>query len=245
MTYTFANILFSGVCNAKCPYCIGKQIKTDFSQNNLDIFPLKNLDDFITKVNQNNIKQISFTGTNTDPQLYKHEKELISYLRENIDWVKISLHTNWRMALYKMENFNLYDRASISLPSFEAVTYEKMMWVKWVIDLQKIYNLSKVPIKISCIVTEDNACEIENFLSKCLDIGIKRIVLRKLYNWWYDLKDYIDIVKLWLEKIWEYYWNWIYNWKWIEITLWDFDNSDCKSLNLFSNWIITDKYLLV
>jgi len=85
MTYTFANILFSGVCNAKCPYCIGKQINSDFSQNNLDLFPLKNMDEFINQVNKYNIKQISFSGTNTDPQLYKYEKDLIKHLRDNIE----------------------------------------------------------------------------------------------------------------------------------------------------------------
>jgi hypothetical protein len=28
MTYDFANLLFSGPCNARCPFCIGQQVIT-------------------------------------------------------------------------------------------------------------------------------------------------------------------------------------------------------------------------
>jgi len=46
--YDFANILFSSSgsqpCNARCPYCIGRQIDPRLNADNLSLYPPRNLD---------------------------------------------------------------------------------------------------------------------------------------------------------------------------------------------------------
>ena len=69
--YDFANILFAGPCNARCPFCIGRQIDPRLSVNNLREFPPRNLDRFVELILDHAIKQVVFTGTTTDPQLYR------------------------------------------------------------------------------------------------------------------------------------------------------------------------------
>jgi DNA repair photolyase len=93
--------------------------------DNLRIFPLRGQDHFIEQLRVYDITQISLTGTNTDPQLYAYEPELLDVLRERIPGVKISLHTNGVLALRKIDVFNQYDRAAISFPSFQPKTYRR------------------------------------------------------------------------------------------------------------------------
>ena len=68
---------------------------------------------------QHGIRQVVFTGTTTDPQLYRHEARLLEFLRSQLPpGTQFALHTNGRLALKKMDTFNLYDRVCISFPTF-------------------------------------------------------------------------------------------------------------------------------
>ena len=118
-TYDFANILFAGPCNLRCPYCIGKQVDPALNQNNLDEFPLRNVDTFTALLRRHRVRQVILTGTTTDPQLYRHEARLIRWLRKHLPEAQLSLHTNGQLALEKMDVVNLYDRISLSLPTFD------------------------------------------------------------------------------------------------------------------------------
>ncbi|NJN98138.1 MAG: radical SAM protein [Anaerolineales bacterium] len=82
--YDFANILFAGPCNLRCPYCIGRQINPALNRNNLNEFPLRNLDGFVALIRQHGVTEVVFTGTTTDPQLYRHEARLLAWLRERL-----------------------------------------------------------------------------------------------------------------------------------------------------------------
>jgi hypothetical protein len=75
--YDFANILFAGPCNARCPFCSGRQIDPRLSVNNLREFPPRQLDRFVELIDAPAIKQVVLTGTTTDPQLYRHEARLL------------------------------------------------------------------------------------------------------------------------------------------------------------------------
>ena len=59
-SFDFANIIFSGKCNAKCPYCIGQQLEKKYDSN-LDIYPLKGMDTFVELVKKYNIPEVIFT----------------------------------------------------------------------------------------------------------------------------------------------------------------------------------------
>lgn len=240
MAFDFANILFAGPCNARCPFCIGQQIDPRLSVNNLDEFPPRNLDKFIDLIIHHGIKQVVFTGTTTDPQLYRHEARLLELLRRRLPSdTQYALHTNARLALKKLDTFNLYDRVCISLPTFNAETYVKMMGVRGVPDVAAILEQARVPIKISCLINEHNFAEIPDFVAQCQRLGLKRLVLRQLYG-----ERGVWPVIDGLSSRGDYRGSPVYDYHGLEVTLWDFDQSESTSLNLFSSGVISDTYLL-
>lgn len=238
--YDFANILFAGPCNARCPFCIGRQIDPRLSVNNLREFPPRNLDRFIELILAHAIQQIVFTGTTTDPQLYRHEAQLLDHLRQRLPPdTQISLHTNGRVALKKWETFNRYDRVCVSFPTFDPIVYEKMMGVRGVPDLAQIIARARIPVKVSAVINEHNRAEIPAFLARCHAIGLRRIVLRRLYR---DTRAW-DIPTDWHLRG-NYRRNPVYDYHGLEVTLWDFDQCECQSINLFSNGTLSADYLL-
>lgn len=123
----FANVLFGGPCNRRCYYCIGESLPERVNVNNLNIFPPRGIDPFVDEVNKRGIREIVFTGTTTDPQMYRHEVRLLDLLRSRIPASRYCVHTNGARALQKIELFNQYDRACISFPSFDVDIYERHM----------------------------------------------------------------------------------------------------------------------
>ncbi|GMU52513.1 MAG: hypothetical protein AMXMBFR33_16590 [Candidatus Xenobia bacterium] len=236
----FANILFGGPCNRRCPFCIGQQLPWAVRQDNLDRFPPTNLGSLIEAVNRLGVRQIVFTGTTTDPQLYRHESRLLELLRrEVVTGASYSLHSNGALALKKMEVFNQYDKACLSLPSFNRDTYQRMMGANTKVpDLAKILERSTIPVKISCIINEHNAHELESFLAQCQRLGVERVVLRRL----------LGETRLWqvprLRPVRFYRGNPVYDLKGMEVTCWSFEETSSTSLNLFPDGTLTDDYLL-
>ncbi len=238
-SYDFANILFSGRCNRSCPFCIGKTIPESVNIDNLSLYPLINQDVFLSRLIETETRNVVFTGTISDPQLYEFEIRLIEEIKKQIPFSKISLHTNGALAQKKNHEFNSYDKACISFPSFEKKTYKAMMGSENVPDLEKILSKSKIEVKISAIITEHNISEIDNFFLRLSLLGIKRLVLRKLFGekriW--NLFQGISPVRFFRN-------NPVYDIDGMEVTYWDFDDTDCKSFNLFPNGVIGTSYLL-
>lgn len=253
--YDFANILFAGPCNLRCPYCIGQQIDPALSQNNLTEFPLRNLERFVALIRAHSITEIVFTGTTTDPQLYRHEARLLAWLRQQLPppliplspspkrpggFVRYSLHTNGQLALRKMDIFNQYDQVCISFPSFNPDTYQQMMGSPRVPDLAGIVRQAQVPVKVSCVINEHNIKDLEEFLERCGAMGIKRVVLRQLYG---DTRSWPILPRL--TPVSFYRGNPVYHYHGLEVTYWRFDQTASTSLNLFSNGTISADYLLI
>lgn len=235
----FANILFGGPCNRRCPFCIGRQLPTAVQRDNLREFPPRNLDGFLAAVRDRDIRQVVLTGTTTDPQLYRHEAQLLATLRQELPHVTISLHTNGALALRKLEVFNQYDKACISFPSFEPAVYEQLMGSRKVPALAEIVRRSRIPLKVSCILTEANHATVGPFLSRCREIGIPRVVLRRLLGErreWHVLED--------LAPSRFYRGNPVYDLDGMEVTLWNFDTSESTSINLFPDGTLGSSYLL-
>lgn len=243
--YDFANLLFAGHCNARCPFCIGKQIDPLLRSPNLNDFPPRNLEVFIEQIQQHAIRQVVFTGTNTDPQLYRHEERLLEYLRRRLHHdTRFSLHTNGRLAQRKIAIFNQYDRVCLSFPSFNPSTYQRMMGVPHPPNLEAILRQARRPVKISCLVTEANIHEIGAFLARCAQLGIQRLVLRKLYGSQQSWDTLLDLCQPGLHFQSYYRGNPVYKYAGMEVTLWDFDQTGSASLNLFSSGKISAQYLL-
>ncbi len=234
----FANILFGGACNRRCPFCIGQRLPQALQQSNLDLFPLHNLDSFVQAVDREKIGQIVMTGTTTDPQLYRHEIRLLDYLRASLPGRTFSLHSNGVMALRKLDAFNHYDKVCLSFPSFQPATYARMMGSPRVPDLTGILAAARVPVKLSCLVNEDNRAELPSFLERCQALGVERLVLRYLFGetrrWQLIQGEPTRFFRR----------NPVYQLGQMEVTVWSFDDTSARSLNLFPDGTLSDRYLL-
>jgi len=238
--FEFGNILFSGPCNQKCPFCIGHQLIQ--TPNNLRKETIKNLDEFIRLMKQSKTNKIILTGTRTDPQLYKYEDTLLKRLRQELPNVHISLHTNGLLALPKLKTFRQYDSCTISINSFQPTTYRKLHGVKQMPDLKKILEqASNVPIKLSCVLTEDNIDQVEDYLKIAQQLGIKRVALRHLYGderrW--PIRAFENRTPIKYHQS-----NPVYDFNGVQVTHWIFDKTSGRSLNLFSDGTVSDEYLL-
>ena len=236
----FANILFAGPCNRRCWYCIGERLPSRVNVDNLDVFPPRNLDAFIDEVNRRGIRQVVFTGTVTDPQLYRHEARLLELLRSRIHTgAQYSLHTNGVLALSRIETFNLFDKACISYPSFEPDTYEKHMGSRRVPDLARIVAASRIPVKVSCVLDASNVGEVPGYLRRCHDAGVRRLVFRRLYGetrtW--DILGDLPVRSTFRSCP-------VHDFRGMEVTYWDFDAATTTSINLFADGTLGTSYLL-
>ena len=233
--YDYASILFSGKCNSKCPTCVGNYPEFQGTPENLEIQQLRGLEKFLEKVNTEDIKYISLSGINADPQQYKFESELIRKLREENPEAILSLHTNGRLALQKAREFNSYDRATISFPSFDNEIYKKIMGVES-IDIGRIIRGSKIPIKLSMLLTEHNQ-ETKDYIKNSKRLGIKRIAIRKLFGREDEFKIFEGI-----SPIKSIFGNPVYQIGGVEITIWDYAKSKVGGLYLFSDGKLRDEF---
>lgn len=239
MAFDFANILFAGPCNARCPFCIGQQIDRRLNVNNLNEFPPRNLDRLIALCAQHAIRQIVLTGSNTDPLLYRHLEPLLARLRHHLPGCEIALHTNGRLAPARFAVVRQFDRVCVSVPSFNAATYFAMMGVHGVPDLAAWIDRVGVPPKISCALDTPNQAEIPAFLAQCRSLGIRRVVLRQLVG-----DDRRWPIFDTLSRRGTYRGQPVYDYAGLEVTHWSFEQAQSTSLNLFSTGVISEAYRL-
>lgn len=244
--YDFANILFSGPCTARCSFCIGHRIDPRLIPPDLDEYPPPGLERLIELIRRYGIPQVVLTGANTDPQVYRHEARLLDHLRCRLPpGTILSLHTNGRLALRKLDLLNRYDRVCISYPSFDPLTYRCIMGVSGPPDLPAILEQARAPVKISCILLDENRPEIPGFLERLLALGVRRVVLRKLFGDPRPWEALLDFNALGMERAADYRGSPVYRYRGMEVTLWGFDQARSTSLNLFSSGYISAAYRLV
>ena len=106
-------------------------------------------------------------------------------------------------------------------------------------DLATIIRSAKIPVKVSCVVDAPNRCEIDRFLTECHRIGVKRVVLRRLYG---DTTPYTLLADCTPSRFFKN--NPVYDLDGMEVTVWNFDDTTYRSLNLFADGTLGSNYLL-
>ena len=149
-----------GPCNQRCYFCIGGQLSAGLSPSNLRLWPLRNLDAFIARMHETGTRKLILTGTTTDPQLYKHEARLVAVMRAQIPGIHIALHTNGLLLLRKLGVARGYDSITVSLNSFDQATYTAIHGTRSMPDLAAIMAALSVPLKLSCVLTKENAMQV-------------------------------------------------------------------------------------
>uniref|UniRef100_A0A7S2WLJ0 Radical SAM core domain-containing protein n=1 Tax=Rhizochromulina marina TaxID=1034831 RepID=A0A7S2WLJ0_9STRA len=269
--FDFGNILFGGPCNQKCPFCIGLHLAPSLTSTSLRTPPseLKGLPEFIKQMQASGTTKVIFTGTSTDPQLYKYEADLQAVLREELGKdCHLSLHTNGLLAMKKLKIFNQYDSCTLSLNSLQPDIFRRMHGVRTMPDLATLLSVSEIPVKLSCVVNKENWEEVVgadgSFLPRCRDLGLRRVALRMVHtpmtarqvtaaggDGQPHEEDGLGRRRLLEGKVFEgmspvrfFRGNPVFDFGGMECTVWDFDHTESRSINLFPDGTISDKYLL-
>jgi MoaA/NifB/PqqE/SkfB family radical SAM enzyme len=237
----FANILLSGPCNLRCPACIGSQLDRGRIACNLGRWPLAGLSLFMSRLLQLGVRQVSLTGTDTEPLLYQYPTKLLSTLRSTLAGVQVSLHTNGMLVHRLPHIFNLFDRATVSVPSFRTKTCLAMTGRPIVLDLPAILSVAAIPIKVSTLVTPDNVDELPEIVDRCRKLGIRRMVFRK--PWQDSGRLELKLLAGHRPCVW-FGGNPVYALDGLQVPVWDFHSTTLPCVNLFADGTLTHDYQL-
>lgn len=98
--------------------------------------------------------------------------------------MRLALHSNGFLLEREPSLLRLYDKCTLSIPSFDPDTFSELMGTKQkVLDLIKITENTSNPIKLSRIVTERNNTfdDTKLYLKMAMENNIKRIAFRKVF----------------------------------------------------------------
>jgi len=205
-------------------------------ENNLNKIPL-NIGRFIYECMDRKVKEICITGTNTDPLLYKQTKNLTDYIRLLLEGVPIAIRTNG--VAYDEEKFALYDKASVTICSFDNAIYAKMMGEGVPPDLARILtNHPKMDIKVNVVLGPENVkSDIFDTLDHLAHMSVRRVNLREPYGQPHigdpmPASQYVERV-LGMPS---------YNWRGMRVTYWDVHYVEVESVNLYANGRLSITY---
>lgn len=240
MTNRMANILLSGRCNLRCPACIGRQPGRALPDN-LERFPLAGMARFEARLRRLGVREITLTGTNTDPLLHARLGEVVRRLKARVPGARLNLHTNGVLAMRRLDVIRRCHRMCLSLPSLTAATCEAMTGSARVLDLERIVAEAGVPVKVSVLLSPHNMAEIPSLLARCRGAGVRRVVLRQPWPrpavpLTVNLGDAVSRRR--------FAGNPVYQLDGLEVTVWDFGQTRLHCLNLFSDGSMSHAYLL-
>lgn len=181
-SHWFSNIHLSGPCNRSCFFCIGQHMMALDPNNNLKEWPLVGIEKFVEELLVRNINEVNLTGTNTDPSLYEHHQELRAYLDSRIPNLRMGLRTNG-VALERIRKIApLYDKASVSVPSFDPDIYRAGMGNGAPPDVGALLGLFN-DLKVNIILGPHiDLVDLSITLENLWKLGVKRVNLREPYG---------------------------------------------------------------
>ena len=121
----------------------------------------------------------------------------MDWMRQQIPGVQVSLHTNGQLAMDKMEILNRCgwvhpnDRVTVSFPSFDPVTFERMTGTRRMPDLAGSLSGSTHPGQDGCTHPRllpgergergrwVHRHQMREFLARCREMGVRRVVIRR------------------------------------------------------------------
>lgn len=162
-------LLVTGLCNFKCPYCRG-------SRTNEDI-PLDKAINIINKWADDGLKNIRFSGG--EPMMYKHINNLCEQAKlRGIERIAISTNGSFPIEKYKhLIKIGVND-FSISLDACCSSFGDKMSGVigSWDNVVYNIKELSKLTyVTVGCVFTKQTLSELENTIKFAHSLGVADI----------------------------------------------------------------------
>lgn len=240
----FGNIHLSGPCNRSCYFCIGQHMMALDPLNNLNEWPLKNINLFVDECVERGITEINLTGSDTDPSLYQHTKKLKEYLLQRIPNLRFGLRTN--AALVDSKIWNLFDKISISITSLNPEIYKKTMGQGSVPNIKRImfdnnlYPPKAKDIKANVVLCPETVTtgDVEQTVLKLAEYGVKRINVREPYGQPHIGDPFIDK----LDRVEDVFGMPTYKIGGALVTYWDVHYVEVESVNLYANGNVSVDY---
>lgn len=233
----FANIHLSGPCNRTCPFCIGNYMPHLQTYNNLNTWPLHNLEQFIAKVKAKGITEINLTGTNTDPTLYQHHEALTQHLRSRIPGATLGIRTN---GVHNLDCLRHYDKGSFSITSLDPTLYATTMGNGTPPNIQHLREITAdKPWKINICLTQHHTLhDVLTLIDQLAEVGYTTINLRELYG----SPHTGDILAPHHTPVKTTFGNPTYQIGESQVTYWDVHYTEVESINLYANGRISLDY---
>ncbi|MFN7452488.1 MAG: radical SAM protein [Alphaproteobacteria bacterium] len=238
-THWFGNIHLSGPCNRSCYFCIGQHMMELDPLNNIGVWPLENIMGFMQQCRKHGVGEINLTGSNTDPMLYAHHAPLVSYLRMMIPGVVLGIRSNGVSTLARIDDWRLYDKASISVTSTDPDIYRKTMGQGSPPDVAAIVRASVgMDIKANVVLCPETVGkDLDRTLRTLADCGITRINLREPYGQPHVGNPYADQpVERFVLGMPSYVRHGVV------VTYWDVHYCHVESVNLYANGRVSIEY---
>lgn len=237
-SHWFGNIHLSGPCNRSCYFCIGQHMMALDHLNTLKSWPLPGIQQFVQRCRERSITEINLTASNSDPLLYEHHEELTSFLRQHIHGAVLGLRTNGVLAAKCPHTWALYDKASVSITSFNPLIYRKTMGQGEPPDIRAILALRPdMPIKVNIVLCPEiiESNDLLATLDALALAGIKKVNLREPYGQPHVGSPFRGKSgnRLGMPR---------YDHKGIDVTYWDVHFVEVESVNLYANGVVSDTY---
>lgn len=235
----FGNIHLSGPCNRSCYFCIGQHMMELDKYNSLNTFPFHGLDEFVKKCREKGISEVNVTGTNTDPLLYMHTRELKDYLLAEIPDLLFGIRTN---AVKKnLDLLKLYDRGSVTICSFDPTIYKQMMGKGAPPNFEAIMEATKdwTDLTINVVLGDENVLNDDIFktINHIADFKVDKINLREPYG-----QPHVGNPLKKLRRDGWIYGNPFYMFDVTQVTYWDVHYTHVESVNLYANGRVSTDY---
>lgn len=243
----FGNIHLSGPCNRSCYFCIGQHMMELDALNVLNAWPLPGISEFIERCAAKGVKEINLTGTNTDPLLYVPMSHLIEFIREIMPEVKLGIRTNGALVNNRRETWRLFDKASLSIPSFNVGIYRAMMGSGHPPNLTHIEEFSPgMELKVNIVLGPENTNTHFDDLLHTFDViaqtsKIKKVNLREPYG-----QPHIGdpMARHGLKPCGMRLGMPFYVWEFggLDVMYWDVHYVEVESINLYANGRVSEDY---
>ena len=262
--YSFANINLLGKCNLNCFFCLGKDLESEFSKYDFahtHFSYFRHLNEFLVKCKDKNIKQIYITGQNVDPLQYDFLNEFRQHLQSRGFYV--GLRTNGILACTNMDIINKFTTCTGDAVGYTLLTLDwckmfLMTKTKFTPNWLYIFNYTKVPFRVSIVVTKYNCKDIMRLIQfiSCFSFNenLKYIQLRRICTDVREeqLQEHIhafDEAKIFLENKYPLAGTYEtaprYKIFGTEVILWETTATTANSMNYFCNGVISDEYFII
>lgn len=258
----FANINLLGACNAKCYFCLGKEIRDEktgksFIDGHEDtktyFTEWKNWNEFIQKCQVQGVKKIYITGQNTDSLMYQYLDQLVDHLHDL--GFTVGLRTNGLLANQKMGTINKCDNSvGYSIHTLQQDRLMPIMGWKKSLDYDDIISRTNNP-RVQMVVTRYNYDEFDDIV----DLVRKHSHVRYLQarrvssdnrheelvqdaNVYEELHERVKLKYKFLD---EFHGAPIYDVRGLKVCFWRTVKTTINSINYYTDGTIADGYFVV